>query len=691
MFPRPNTHSMTSSPVRRLRAAFILVLAAILAAVALPAAASAAGSFTQVLCANPRTGEGVGVDGRFPSGLTAWTNRPGVGSDETVVGCGPGAMRSDRGIPLSVNLPFSTHTPSDATGGLTYTPGADTELTGAELWWAGSLAPGSDHMGFSIHGGQPVAMYGPPTAGLCGWQDCLSLGNTEIPFAAANRVVWSAPPASGFHLSIGCLIPDTSWTCQSPAPRTIARLFGARLTLADAADPDVIGAPTGSLLTDAVLRGDATVSGHFTDKGAGVYRLVLSVDGKVAQTVSADDNGHRCEDVDPAGGDAYEFASRVPCKLSVNGVYTFSTTAISEGKHQLRLTVEDAAGNSAIVSERQVTVDNIPPPVSVEPPSFAGVARVDAGLAGDPGTWSGSGVGFAYAWQRCTGTGDACVDIPGATARVYVVSDADAGHRLRLHIVATNGEGSTDAFSDTTGVVPALPVAAVDDPLAQGGATGVVSPPTPAPASVEALPTARLSASTTTHRGSVTVRYGQGATLSGVLTRPSGAPLAGVTLAVTQRERYSGPDFTPTADVTTGSNGRFVYRARGGASRTIRFVYGIGDAAEQHADVLMRVRAGLRMKMRTSPMRNGQTLRWTGLTLGRHPGGRLVEIQVRVGNRWQIACATRTSRSGGYRCAHRFQRTFVTTRYRFRARVRSQSGFPYLAAASRARGVLVRP
>ena len=114
------------------------------------------------------------------------------------------------------------------------------------------------------------------------------------------------------------------------------------------------------------------------------------------------------------------------------------------------------------------------PPVNRQPPTITGTPQVGQTLTAQEGRWTGSEpITFAYQWQRCNAQGAACANIPGATAKTYVVTPTDLGDRLRVRVTATNRAGSAAAVSGPTAVVTgaqpppagtAIPVAAVNPP-----------------------------------------------------------------------------------------------------------------------------------------------------------------------------------------------------------------------------------
>lgn len=97
-------------------------------------------------------------------------------------------------------------------------------------------------------------------------------------------------------------------------------------------------------------------------------------------------------------------------------------------------------------------------PQNTAPPTVSGQARQGSTLTTTNGTWnSDTAIAYSYRWQRCEApsTPTACSDIPGATAKTYVVQGADVGKRLRSIVTATNASGASAAASNLTSVVEA--------------------------------------------------------------------------------------------------------------------------------------------------------------------------------------------------------------------------------------------
>ncbi|MDQ3871511.1 MAG: hypothetical protein M3301_07860 [Chloroflexota bacterium] len=192
------------------------------------------------------------------------------------------------------------------------------------------------------------------------------------------------------------------------------------------------------------------------------------------------------------------------------------------------------------------------------------------------------------------------------------------------------------------------------------------------------------------------VRLGRRVRLGGALRNSDGQPLAGQRVYVYSRSETAPERLAGT--VTTDSRGRYGYIARGTSSRTLRFVYqGTRLMLPAQREVSLIVPAA--STLRASPRRllNGQRVVFRGrvLSLPVPAPGKLVELQVRIGRRWQTFRTARTDMRGNWHTAYRFARTrcgprTCVVRYRFRARLPHEAGYPFGAGRSRKVGVRVR-
>ena len=93
------------------------------------------------------------------------------------------------------------------------------------------------------------------------------------------------------------------------------------------------------------------------------------------------------------------------------------------------------------------------PPTNTTAPSISGTPRVGETLTAQNGTWTNAPTAFQYQWQRCNADGVACVNVPGAVQRTYLLGTGDAGRTMRVRVTAVNADGATNARSAPTGVV----------------------------------------------------------------------------------------------------------------------------------------------------------------------------------------------------------------------------------------------
>jgi hypothetical protein len=134
--------------------------------------------------------------------------------------------------------------------------------------------------------------------------------------------------------------------------------------------------------------------------------------------------------------------------------YTVQTADVGS---RLRVTVtasnKDGSGN-AVSRPTDVVKATGSAPKNTSAPSISGNAQEDSTLTVNPGGWSGSPAPtFTYQWQRCTGTGGGCADIPGATGTTYKLTSADVAHTVRVNVTAKNSHGSTLATTPETGLI----------------------------------------------------------------------------------------------------------------------------------------------------------------------------------------------------------------------------------------------
>jgi hypothetical protein len=138
------------------------------------------------------------------------------------------------------------------------------------------------------------------------------------------------------------------------------------------------------------------------------------------------------------------------------------------------VTASNTDGQATAFSSVSDLVSANSQPKNETKPSVAGTPVPGEELTADSGKWAGGVRSFTYQWQRCDTAGTNCVNIAGATGKTYGVRLVDAGQRLRVQVTGTNLAGSTEATSETAGLVRTA-----------------TSPPPPAP-TVNRAPTIKI-------------------------------------------------------------------------------------------------------------------------------------------------------------------------------------------------------
>ena len=131
-------------------------------------------------------------------------------------------------------------------------------------------------------------------------------------------------------------------------------------TVPPAAARGTAGNVGGELASAPVLRGTSDLTFSASDPGSGVYEVLFSIDGQLAQSSVVDPNGGRCANVGGTSDGLAAFLYAQPCKASVSADVGFDTTRVSSGEHHLVVSVIDAAGNGAPVLDRRVKIANEP-------------------------------------------------------------------------------------------------------------------------------------------------------------------------------------------------------------------------------------------------------------------------------------------------------------------------------------------
>ena len=91
-------------------------------------------------------------------------------------------------------------------------------------------------------------------------------------------------------------------------------------------------------------------------------------------------------------------------------------------------------------------------------------------------------------------------------------------------------------------------------------------------------------------------------------------------------------------------------------------------------------------------MSNGQSVTFTGRLRGKPlpTRGKVVDLQAFYRGKWRTFATPRANKKGQFKFRYRFEATRSTTTYKFRARLRAESAYPYELGYSKVVSVRVR-
>jgi hypothetical protein len=230
----------------------------------------------------------------------------------------------------------------------------------------------------------------------------------------------------------------------------VVYLYAADLTLEQAATPTAANVG-GEVATAPTLTGRSDLTFDAADPGAGVYEAVFSVDGQTVQSTVLDENGGRCRNVGQTTDGTLVFLYLEPCPGSVGADVAFDTSSVANGIHHLVVNVVDAAGNTAPVLDRVVSIYNPPAPGVPGPPNGANAsahATLAVGWSGHRKTALTTGYGRgARVAGRLTAPGG--MAISGAVIEVEP-SAATGGRRIAAITARTGRDGRFTALLPRT-------------------------------------------------------------------------------------------------------------------------------------------------------------------------------------------------------------------------------------------------
>jgi hypothetical protein len=176
---------------------------------------------------------------------------------------------------------------------------------------------------------------------------------------------------------------------------------------------------------------------------------------------------------------------------------------------------------------------------------------------------------------------------------------------------------------------------------------------------------------------SVTVRSDRSALLSGRVSAPSG-PVGGATVCALTRIRIAGRPIVVGATATSGTDGRYELELPPGPGREVFVHLAYGDRVLARHGLTVRSTARPALAVEPRRAQAEDRLSFTGTLPGPACADRVVKVQARIGKRrWQVFRTDRSDGACAFAARYKLRATRDARRYRFRALVPAQAGYPY--------------
>ena len=318
------------------------LLLTVLVALALPGAARAQDSYTVHYCQTP-----AGAPGSL-EGFSAISGAAGLG---------PACPRPG----LAAGPPVSEFAQLQGFG-IRYRVPPDTRLAAYDLYRSVALSP---QWNYTLLGDADAVEPRMETCWTVGGA-CAALGDGRV--SSASRRRGTLPETGGLQLYVDC---NPGPCAAGSGSRVTLHRLDAELT--DRFDPVLNGTPSGDLLESGrALAGVRSIAFSASDRGGGVYRATIEVDGAAAVSQVVDGNGGDCRE---------PFTAPVPCRLTASGTIALDTATLPDGVHSVRLLVSDAtATNTVTYGPVQITTRNQAP--ACDPAVTAATTPVTARFRG---------------------------------------------------------------------------------------------------------------------------------------------------------------------------------------------------------------------------------------------------------------------------------------------------------------------
>jgi hypothetical protein len=320
------------------------------------------------------------------------------------------------------------------------------------------IVGGNMQVGFYTPKGQayvedPENGYGPDVIANCQYN--LTCTTTQYP---------TLPDNSASHIYVGAECAQAPCEPAGVGVDASAAVYRATIVMQNTSVPTG-GSFEGGLSTATALSGEQELTLTTADpNGPGVYNVTATIDGTtVYNQTPAGDTGTCVNQGQVTEG--YSFLSVTPCSPSLSVTIPVDTGTLTDGTHTMKVTVTDAASNSAIVFDKTISTNNAPEVAT--PPSISGTAQVGSTLSGTNAVFIvRSGLGPLGAvkgqWLRCSEASQHCSEIEGATGITYTPVGSDKGYTIEY-------ENSVEDAHKHKASATSAPTVAVSEAPGSGG------------------------------------------------------------------------------------------------------------------------------------------------------------------------------------------------------------------------------
>jgi hypothetical protein len=246
-------------------------------------------------------------------------------------------------------------------------------------------------------------------------------------------------------------------SCPAGTPISSIEVDGGSIVLDDLTTPTA-SMIAGPLSEPGPVSATSEISFHATDtNGPGIYSAWLEVDGtRQPATIIGKNTSATCRNLQPTTA-APAFDTTQPCPSELDSSLALNTAILHDGKHTVKLYIQDAAGSTNVAWSGTIQTNNAP--IVTANPIISGTAQVGSALSASHGSYTappGAGPlsGITSQWLRCTDeAAQHCSIITGATNQTYTPIPADTGYRLVYQETISDTDGTTNADS-----APTIPV-----------------------------------------------------------------------------------------------------------------------------------------------------------------------------------------------------------------------------------------